>query len=560
MIDAMNTPSSRPSGWFRAPQSVGGVEFEHPTAFWLGVTAVTAGVLGHIPMYANASSMHYRLRGMSPDAPMLIGMALILVGLAAVCHGLGVFALKHRKASNAGSSPLAVAPLDETGLRGAHVALLLVMAVAITIDAMKPMTLGFVVPGVAHEYGLKSPAHPAGSVPVALLPLFGLAGTLIGSFLWGRLGDSIGRRASILLAGVVFIATSICGAMPSFDWNLFMCFMMGVGVGGMLPITVTLIAELLPRRHRGWAMVLIGGELAAAYVLTSQLATSLIPTYSWRIMWFLGLPTGVILIALQRFIPESPRFLLLRRREDEARAVLARYGARVVPADASAPPAAVSDAAPVARRAGGAGQWSGILLPLALGAGLVTYGFQLWVPSILVKLGFSDLTSASFLRDSAVIGLPVTIGAAFLYAVWSTRGTILLLMLATIAALAGFAIAGDSIASHRALLHVLLAVPVATINSVLAVVLAYAAEIHSTGVRSTASGVTAGLTKAGGVLLTALVAASVAPPSMRDFALIGLIPVVVGTVAFLVLGVETRSQPLERIGIATLKRAGSAAP
>lgn len=96
--------------------------------------------------------------------------------------------------------------------------------------------------------------EPTGSVPVALLPLFGLGGTLIGSLTWGRLGDLIGRRASMLLAGVLFIAMSTCGAMPSYEWNFAMCFLMGIGVGGMLPITLTLIAELLPRRHRGWAM------------------------------------------------------------------------------------------------------------------------------------------------------------------------------------------------------------------------------------------------------------------------------------------------------------------
>lgn len=50
--------------------------------------------------------------------------------------------------------------------------------------------------------------------------------------------------------------------MPGFAWNLVMCFLMGIGAGGMLPITFALIAETVPARHRGWLMVLIGGGVA----------------------------------------------------------------------------------------------------------------------------------------------------------------------------------------------------------------------------------------------------------------------------------------------------------
>jgi MFS transporter, putative metabolite:H+ symporter len=85
------------------------------------------------------------------------------------------------------------------------------MAIAVTIDVMKPTTLPFVVPGITQEYGLRTPLNPAGEVPVAYLPLSGITGSVLGSFLWGWLGDRIGRRASIVFAGIIFIGTSICG-------------------------------------------------------------------------------------------------------------------------------------------------------------------------------------------------------------------------------------------------------------------------------------------------------------------------------------------------------------
>src|SRR3546814_5874926 len=75
------------------------------------------------------------------------------------------------------------------------------------------------MPGMFPEYGV--PRHP-----VSLLPFFALVGTVFGSFLWGAVADAYGRKASILLSAVMFVGTSICGAMPSLAWNVGMCFLM----------------------------------------------------------------------------------------------------------------------------------------------------------------------------------------------------------------------------------------------------------------------------------------------------------------------------------------------
>jgi MFS family permease len=89
---------------------------------------------------------------------------------------------------------------------------------------------------------------------VAWLPFAALAGTVVGSVAWGVLADVYGRRASIVLSAVMFVGTSICGAMPDFWWNVGMCFMMGAAAGGMLPVAYALLAEIMPTRHRGWSL------------------------------------------------------------------------------------------------------------------------------------------------------------------------------------------------------------------------------------------------------------------------------------------------------------------
>ena len=519
--------------------------FEHPVAFWFGAAACTAGVVLHIPMYYSARTMGYRLAGMRPDAEMLAGMALIVVGLVAALYGL-LPSGAGRIGENA--SRIRVRALDDAPLRPQHVAMLVVVSVAIVIDVMKPAALSFVAPGMAKEYGLKAATNPHGGLPVALLPLFGISGTVIGSWLWGWLADRIGRRSSILYAGLLFVTTSICGAMPGFSWNLAMCFFMGIGAGGMLPITFTLLAETIPARHRGWLLVLIGGAVASAgYVLTSWLAGALTPHYSWRILWLIGLPTGVLFIALNHWIPESPRFLLAAGRRADAEKIMRHFGAAVVPESGD-------DVEPVSSGTGlrqlfgraFAGPSTAIVV-LAVAVGLVTYGFQLWIPTNLQHLGFTTVNSDYIVRNAALIGLPLAVLATVAYGFWSSKKTIIASFVVLALALAGFVIAGNSLAHNHALLTALLVVPLSGTSVAAALITVHASEIYPTRIRSRGTGLAAGATKAGGVLIIALVVAAATTPSIALTALIGVIPLVIGIAAFGWAGYETRSRRLEDI-------------
>lgn len=521
--------------------------FHHPVAFWLGAAACTAGVLLHLPMYLGARDMGYRLAGMEMDASMLTGMGLIVAGLALALYGLlprGAGAIGKRV------SGIRVRALDDAPIRFQHVALLIVMALAVTIDVMKPTTLAFVAPGVAVEYGLKTAANPHGTLPVSWLPLFGITGTLLGSLLWGWGGDRIGRRASIVFAGLLFVSTSICGAMPSFQWNLAMCLLMGLGAGGMLPIAFALIAETMPARHRGWLIVLIGGDVAGAYVITSWLAGALTPEYSWRILWLLGLPTGLLLLLLNRWIPESPRFLLATGQNEAAARVMRRYGARVVTADdtaepISAPPTGRSSYASLFARPF-AGPTTAVVA-LAVAIGLLTYGFQFWVPTNLQHLGLTAVTSDYVLRDSALIGLPVTVIVALLYGFWNSRWTVILLSALTAVSVLVFALFADTVLHNQFLLSVLLVIPLSGISSATAAVTAYSAEIYPTRVRSRGAGLTAGMTKAGGVAVLALAVAAIATPSIGLTAILGAIPLLLAMVVFALTAPDTHQRRLEEI-------------
>ncbi|MGE2817430.1 MFS transporter [Mycobacterium heidelbergense] len=412
---------------------------------------------------------------------------------------------------------------------------------------MKPVSLAFVAPGAAAEYGLRGPLNPTSdALSIALYPLSGITGTMIGSLIWGWMGDRIGRRASILLAAIIFIATSTCATMPEYWMNLVTCFVMGLGAGGMLPIAFALLCETMPRKHRGWMLVLVGSDIAGAYIIVSWLASTWASPdkFGWRFLWLISLPTGLLLLVLNRWIPESPRFLLHQGRESEARGVMARYGAVVEsgPVDQmrEVVPAGASEflAAPLL------GLSAAIVL-LGLSIGMTQYGFQQWMPSNLQRLGLSAVNASSTLRDAAIIGFPFSLPVGLMYGLWSSKKTVLLLVALMGASLAVFAMFGDQVASNRVLLHILLVVPVWGINVFNAVLAAYTAEVYPTAIRARGSGISAGATKAGGVVVLALAAAAVAAPSIRATAALSVVPMMLAVVVLMKFGPETKNTRLE---------------
>jgi putative MFS transporter len=510
--------------------------------FWLGISLTIIGVILHLPMYVQARDMHYQLVGMPMSNSMVIGMIAIVIGIV-----LAAIGLIPRRSDYGVLSKLKVRAIDDAPIGKVHIRLLIVLAIAVTIDVMKPTTLAFVAPGMTKEYGLKSALNPLGHPAAALVPLFGITGTVIGSLVWGWLGDRIGRKAAMLLAGVIFVGTAICGAMPSFNLNLAMCFIMGIGAGGMLPVAFTLLSETIPARHRGWLMVLIGGDIAGAYIITSWLSETLTPTYSWRILWLIGLPTGVLFILLTRWVPESPRYLISVGREADARAVLREYQAEVIPIEHSE--LAVESGVESGYRQLLRPPFVGLTMVLILagvGIGLVVYGFQLWLPTNLRHLGYSGVSADRVLRDSALIGFPLNFLVAYVYS-RSTRWTLVAMSGIVAISLAGFVIAGDAIVHHHGLLNALLVIPIWASSSVVAVLAAYSTEVYPTRIRSRGSGMTAAMTKAGGVLIIALVVAAAATPSLRATAAIGAVPMALASVLAIWLLIETRHRRLEQI-------------
>ena len=526
------------SGW-----SVSGLR--RPRAFWLGTVLVVTGVCLHLPMLLGAADMHYMLVGMPWDGYMLVGMPLLIAGL-----GVIYYALMPQLKTVAREEPSVIRAAENTPLTRAHAGLIAVLLVAIAIDTIKPFTFTFILPGVAKEYALSTPVHHLpGHWSVGLFPLSGITGTAVGSIIWGVLGDRIGRRATILLSSVIFIATSMCGSMAPYWVNILICFIMGLSVGGLLPVAYALLTETIPARYRGQVIVLVAGAgTALGFLATSWAATWLMPTFGWRIMWYLGLPTGILLIALQRYLPESPRFLAATGRADEARAVMQKLGLVEVTPELSGPvPVAVetSDKASQLFRY----PLRNLTIALIIAAvswGLANFGFIVWLPTTVSGAGLSVASITGILAKAALFAFPGSALMAWLYGRWSSKGTVVLTCAVTGGILAVFAILGNSIARYPTLLVVTLIFLLVAMWGLISVLAPYSAEVYPVMIRARGAGVTAGASKAGGVAALLMSVLVIVPFDIHDMALIAAVPALLGALSVGLAGVETsyaRTQP-----------------
>jgi putative MFS transporter len=498
-------------------------------AFALGCIAVTAGVLMHVPMFLMGRTMHYRLVGMAMGWDMVLGMGLIIAGVGVAAYGLLPRDIARQRAE---SGAIEISAPEDAPLSWAHWRLMLVLVIALIIDVMKPASLGFTVPGMVSEYGVPK-------ATVSLVPFFALIGTVTGSVLWGVIADIYGRKASILLSAVMFVGTSICGAMPSLAWNIGMCFMMGAAAGGMLPVTYALLAEMMPNKHRGWSLVLVGGLGAVGgYFAASGFSAVLQPIFGWRILWLLNLPSGLMLVLLGGLIPESAKFLLARGRDAEARAVMARFGstAKRLAALPPLPAGTVSHALTGAKLVGKLAALS----IAAIAWGLINFGLLLWLPADLVAKGYSVAVSSKLLAESALIAFPTVFVAALMYSRWSTKWSLVTMIGVTLLGLVGvlrLELAG--IGSP--------VLPVALLivgsNGIIAILLPYTAESFPLRVRGRATGWVAACTKGGGVAAQALSITALVPAMGVTAGLI-IVPTALALGLCAWFGRETRGRDL----------------
>ncbi|MEO8935483.1 MAG: MFS transporter [Burkholderiaceae bacterium] len=176
-----------------------------------------------------------------------------------------------------------------------------------------------------------------------------LAGAVGGALLFGWLTDRLGRRRLFFITLFLYIAAT---AATAFSWDLwsfaFFRFLTGAGIGGEYTAINSTIQELTPARVRGRTDLAINGSFwigaaagaAGSIVLLDPTVVG--PDLGWRACFAIGAVLGLAIVGMRWWIPESPRWLMLRGRIDEAEAIVADIERRAGQASTTRPPTAPS--------------------------------------------------------------------------------------------------------------------------------------------------------------------------------------------------------------------------
>ena len=157
------------------------------------------------------------------------------------------------------------------------------------------------------------------------------AGQLVGNILFGAASDRYGRKAVFQVTMLVWGLASLAAAAA---WSLgaLMVFRfligVGVGVGGEAPVAQAMVSEIVPAKVRGKYIAFMEGFWAVGYVLSGAISYFVLPYLGWR--WAFGIVgcLSLVVLAVRRSMPESPRWLADKGRHAEANAVMTRHGGR----------------------------------------------------------------------------------------------------------------------------------------------------------------------------------------------------------------------------------------
>jgi MFS family permease len=163
-----------------------------------------------------------------------------------------------------------------------------------------------------------------------------VAGACLGAIVFGQLTDRFGRKKLFMLTlGLYLLATVMTALSFSPEWFFVFRFLTGMGIGGEYSAINSAIDELIPARSRGHADISIngsywGGAIGGSLLAVLALNTSIFPTnLGWRLCFALGAVLGLGVLLIRRNVPESPRWLFIHGREQEAEEVVASIEAEV---------------------------------------------------------------------------------------------------------------------------------------------------------------------------------------------------------------------------------------
>lgn len=207
--------------------------------------------------------------------------------------------------------------LDETGLKKFHFRTVFTAGMGFFTDAYDLFIIGTVT-------AILTPLWHLSTTDLALLNSTSLLAAAVGAAVFGPLMDRLGRRAMYGVEVIILTLGAVLSAFaPSFVWLLVFRVIVGFGVGGDYPTSSVITSEYANRSRRGYLVTMVFamqglGLLVGPLVAASLLSTGIPHDLVWRLMLGLGAVPAASVIYLRRKLPETPRFLVAMKGDDEA--------------------------------------------------------------------------------------------------------------------------------------------------------------------------------------------------------------------------------------------------
>lgn len=206
--------------------------------------------------------------------------------------------------------------IDSLPITSFHHVLLIICSLSFMTDAIEVNLLSYISPCAGADFNL-SEQQQATVVSVVF------AGQLIGSLFWGPFADHFGRRIAFFYAALIITLFSFASAFATnyLMLLLFRCIV-GFGVGGGA-VPFDILAEFIPTQFRGKYLMYIQYFWTFGSLLIIGIAWGLLSTQGWRVVTFLAaIPVGICCLLCYALLPESPRWLVVKGRYNEAEDVL----------------------------------------------------------------------------------------------------------------------------------------------------------------------------------------------------------------------------------------------
>ncbi|HJX79361.1 MFS transporter [Glutamicibacter sp.] len=207
--------------------------------------------------------------------------------------------------------------IDSGGLKARHWLVFGVIALVLMADGMDITIVSHVFPSLVKEWG-------ATGTQITFIVTVSFIGMGLGAIIGGRMADRFGRKIltvlSLILLGVTTIAMATA---PNMEMFIFWRIVSSLGLGGVMPVIMTLLADLVPSANRGQLVAIVSAGIGLGTTFGAFLAGAVIPDSGWRtLMTICGIIPLALIIPFLALVPESPAWLAARGSMGRARRAL----------------------------------------------------------------------------------------------------------------------------------------------------------------------------------------------------------------------------------------------